>query len=48
MSMGEPARMPMRRIAIMDVKERSLSEGEQKARGNSNVDRASHSLPIVA
>jgi hypothetical protein len=41
-SVGEPVRMLMRWIAIMDVHERSLGERQQKARRDAEMDRAPH------
>lgn len=48
MCMGEPVRVLMRWIAIVDVKERRLSEGEQEARGYAKMDCAPHFMAIVA
>jgi len=46
MCMGEPVCVLMRWIAIVDVKKRSLSEGEQEARGNAKMDCAPHFLVL--
>ncbi|MBK9167366.1 MAG: hypothetical protein IPM24_07855 [Bryobacterales bacterium] len=42
MCVREPMRMPMRRIAVMDVQERSLGESEQEARGDAEMDCTPH------
>lgn len=44
MYVGEPVRMLMRWIAIVDVQKRSLSEGEQEARRNAMMNCAPHVL----
>jgi len=46
MCMGEPVRVHMCWIAIVDVKKRSLSEGEQEARGDAKMDCAPHFLAL--
>lgn len=41
---GEPVRMLMRRIAIMDMHERSLGKGQQEASGYAKMQRPTHFL----
>ena len=43
---GEPVRMLMRWIAIVDVHERSLGESEHKAHRNAEMDRAPHFVEL--
>ncbi|MBL8177434.1 MAG: hypothetical protein JNK48_22345 [Bryobacterales bacterium] len=45
-SVGEPVRMLMRWIAIVDVHERSLGESEQKTHSNAEMDRAPHFVEL--
>jgi hypothetical protein len=43
---GEPVRMFMRWIPIMDMHERSLGESKQKAHNHAEMDRAPHSVGL--
>ncbi len=43
---GEPVRMFMRWIAIMDMHERSLGESEHEAHSNTEMDRAPHFVEL--